>query len=67
MYRLIIFADDGTRRTMLTIGGNASLLIKIYATLCARMLRLNGSIQKTKGLPWRFLKGLWLSMKQNGR
>lgn len=28
MYRLIIFADDGTRRTMLTIGGDRESITK---------------------------------------
>lgn len=67
MYRLLILADDGKQRKMLTIGGNASLSKKICLILLVMTGPLSGCIQKTKGLLWRFLKALWLSMKQNGR
>lgn len=58
MYRLLIFADDGSQCKMLTIGGNANLSLKIWLSFSTISKPLSGCIQKTKGLPWRFLKEL---------
>lgn len=58
MYRLIIFADDGTRRTMLTIGGERKSIDKDIRDLMHKDAPLKWQHSKNERLAMALFKGI---------